>query len=1007
MSFSFSNLQLPEYFAENRLSAHSDHHWYPDQTQFNKGENPQILSLNGSWNFSYAINDNETPKNFESIQYDCHDWNTIQVPGHIQMQGYDRPQYANQQYPWDGLEDVALGACPVKFNPTACYVKYFTLPKEMENKRIFLSFQGVESCVALWLNGTYIGYSSNSFSPCEFELTDSMTEGENKLALKVYKWNCGSWFEDQDFYRFSGIYRDVYLYAVEDLHVMDLKVDATLNDALTTGTLSVQGTLLSSCNYQIHLEIDGLLDDTVTGCDDHFSVSYNVENPLLWSAEHPNLYALNITIQNENGEIKEHIVQKIGFRRFELKDGLMLLNGKRIVFKGVNRHDFSADVGRAVTKEHILRDLLTIKKNNMNAVRTCHYPDNAILYDLCDELGLYLIAENNLETHGTWQNSADRIATCLPGNRTEWKPMLLDRIDSTYETAKNHPSVLIWSVGNESFGGTVIVDMANRFRELDDTRLVHYEGVFNDRRYSDESSDMESQMYPSAASIQEFLDTHPEKPFICCEYAHSMGNSTGGLEYYTNLTDTNPRYQGGFIWDYMDQAILGKDHYGQDAYFYGGDLDDRPCDYSFSGNGICYPDGTESPKMAEVKFDYQNISIEFNEDNFLVINKNLFTNTDEYDCVVSVSKDGILLKEQPVSTHTEPLSEDSYPLPFAKETEPGEYSILVSFRLKEDHPWANAGHEVAFGESIYKVEKPVKEHEGDDLEILDTDFNIGVIGNGFNVLFSKLEAGLVSYKVNGKEMLKNIPKPNFWRPMVENDLGGQINLYCAQWKLASLYVSHRKYGKGLWHPDYFPTVEKDPRCATITFHYHMPTTPASSCDVSYKVYPDGVIECSLDYKAVEGLAPMPEFGMIMKIDADYDTLTWYGNGPQECYCDRQNGVKLGIYDGKVKDQLAKYLRPQESGNHTKVRWAKVTDETGHGLCFEGDEMNFSALPWTPHEIDCAEHPYELPPIHYTVLRMSANQMGVGGDDTWGSIPHPEYWLPKEKDMHFSFKFYAI
>ena len=1004
MSFSFDVLNDPQRFALNRLPARSDHRWYLDEDGREDGENPLFLSLNGPWRFAYARNEEQIPAGFEQPEFSCAGWTTIPVPAHIQMEGYDTPQYVNQQYPWEGWEDVALGEAPRAFNPVACYVKEFTLPPQMGDKRTFLCFQGVESCVAVWLNGRFIGYSSNSFSPCEFELTDGLQPGSNRLALRVYKWNCGSWLEDQDFFRFSGIYRDVYLYAVPALHVRDLKVVPTLNDSFDWGTVSLSGTLLGGGDWTIGLKWNGLTLGRFSGSGEAFSYRFSVENPLLWSAEQPNLYDLELNLYDGEGRLMEVLPQQVGFRRFEMKDGLMQLNGKRIVFKGVNRHDFDASVGRAVTGDMIRRDLLTMKRNNINALRTSHYPDNPLVYELCDQLGLYVIAENNMESHGTWQVSLNREATALPGDRQEWKPMLLDRIESTYQTCKNHPSILIWSVGNESFGGTVIRDMADRFRALDDTRLVHYEGVFNDPRYRVESSDMESQMYPSAASIQAFLDEHPDRTFICCEYTHSMGNSNGGMKYYTDLTDTEPRYQGGFIWDFMDQAIRGKDRYGNTAYFYGGDLDDRPTDYAFSGNGICYADGTETPKMAEVKFLYQNITAEVSRDSVTVVNKNLFTSTDAFDCVVTVEKNGRPLRKAALPTAVAPLSTETYPLPFSPETRPGEYAVTVSFRLKEDTPWAKRGHEVAFGQHVYRIEGPAAVRAVNPLRIIETGFDIGVSGPDFRVLFTKADGGLSSYQYAGRELLKTIPLPNFWRPVVDNDLGGQVNLRCAQWKVGSEFVTHRQFGKGYWHPDYAPTLEAAEDSAIITYTYRMPTSPASSCQVAYTVHSDGEVECRLRYDPVPGLPPMPEFGMLFKLDADLDQLEWYGNGPAESYVDRDNGVRLGIWKGSVREQMARYLRPQESGAHTGVRWARVTDCRGDGMEFSGDGMMFSALPWTPHEIDCAQHPYELPPVHYTVVRCALQQMGVGGDDTWGSIPHPEAWLPENTPLEFTFRF---
>ncbi len=1000
MSFDYDLLKSPLFFSENRLPAHSDHTWYPSHEDMEDGINPLRLSLNGYWYFACARNENQVPPGFEGTGFDCHTWGHIAVPAHIQMEGYDVPQYTNCQYPWDGWQETAPGNIPNEFNPVACYVKYFSLPEEMLGKRVFISFQGVESCIALWLNGRYVGFSSNSFSPCEFELTMLLQQGENKLAARVYKWSAGSWLEDQDFFRFSGIYRDVYLYAIPKHHIQDLKVAATLDESLTNGSVTLSGTMADERECLVNIIFGGQLFKTIHGRSS-FSATLDIADPLLWSAETPNLYDLNITVLDKENVLQEVVVQKVGFRQFGIKDGIMQLNGKRIVFKGVNRHDFSADVGRAVTGDMIRRDLLTMKRNNINALRTSHYPDSSLVYELCDELGLYVIAENNMESHGAWSvGGAHPYGDSLPGDRMEWAPMLLDRVESTYHTAKNHPSILIWSLGNESCGGMVIRDMANRFRELDNTRLIHYEGVFHARHFETECSDMESQMYTPAAGIKEFLDSHTDKPFICCEYAHAMGNSLGGMDRYTDLTDTEPRYQGGFIWDFTDQAIRGKDRFGNAAYFYGGDMDDRPSDYAFSGDGICYADGTETPKMPAVKFNYQNITARVGPDKVTIINKSLFTPTNAYDCFVTVLKNGEPLRKGSLSTNVEPLSEKTCALPFKPETRPGEYAVTVSFCLRHDTKWAKAGHEVAFGQGVYKVEAPAKVKKNKPLRIVRGTFNTGVIGECFRALFSHQDCGLVSYQYGGTEMLKAMPLPNFWRALTDNDHGGLTGQKTAQWKIGSQLISHRSMGQAAQNP----VTESGDDTVTIIFTYHMPTNPASSCRTAYTVHGDGTVDCRLTYEPVAGLPPMPEFGMLFKMDADYDQLAWYGNGPGESYCDRTAGTRLGIWKGTVKDQMARYLHPQESGCHTGVRWAKVTDYRGRGLIFSGDGMEFSALPWTPHEIDCAQHFYELPPVNYTVVRCIWRQMGVGGDDSWGSIPHPDFWLPDSKSLEFTFSF---
>ena len=1028
MSFEIKKIHDPKFFKENCMAAHSDHVAYANETEAEEKKSSFRLLLDGIWKFHYARNYTQTVNGFEAETFDCKCWEDIRVPAHIQMEGYDIPQYVNIQYPWDGREDVWRDAVPSEFNPVASYVKYFTLPEGFRKSGLYISFQGVESGFALWLNGHYVGYSEDSFTPSDFDLTPYVKEGENKLAVQVFKWTSSSWCEDQDFYRFSGIFRSVYLYTMPKMHVYDLKVqpvvdEAVLNaDLLVTMQMCGEGkarlTLTGSRNYSVLEEKEEqiIFSEELPVSEGEVHFEKEVKKPDLWSAEIPNLYTLTIECFDQNGERSELVSQRIGFRRFEMKDGIMTLNGKRIVFKGVNRHEFSSKTGRAVTREEVLKDIVTMKQNNINAIRTCHYPDASIIYDLCDEYGLYMIAENNLESHGSWDAAMHGSVpkdTIVPGDNMDWEPMMLDRVNSCYQRDKNHPAVLIWSVGNESYGGKVIFDMSEKFRALDPYRLVHYEGIFNDRRY-EATSDMESQMYTSVENVKKFLAEHKEKPFIMCEYTHAMGNSCGAMHKYTDLTDTEPRYQGGFIWDYIDQSILKKDRYGKDFQAYGGDFLERPTDYNFSGNGICYGgDRDPSPKMQEVKFNYQNISILFEkEGKFTVVNKNLFANTDRFRCVAVLQKNGVVVKKQEIETAVPPLSTKDYEIPFAilraddkdqKKDTDAEYTLTVSFRLKEDMSWADAGHEVAFGQKIYKKipafhasEKPIR--------VVHGKVNIGVKGEDFDCLFSMLSGGLVSYRYAGKEMIEKIPMPNFWRAPVDNDNGSMAPARYAQWKIASMYISHRNGGMF----DNVPTkVEEKDNTVTVTYTYFMPTTPAGKCQVSYTVFGDGTIETKLMYDPVEGLPDMPEFGMMFQFNADYDNLTWYGMGSEETYADRRHGAKLGIYSSKVADNMAKYLVPQECGNKVGVRYVRLVDAKGRGMMFEGDELSFSALPYTPHELENAAHVYELPQVHHTIVRVALAQMGVGGDDSWGSLVHPEYHIDVTKPLEFTFRFKGI
>ncbi len=1012
----------PKVFAQNRLPAHSDHVAYRSAAELASKKSSYRVCLDGVWHFHYVKNFDDAPEGFYKTDYDTSTWDRIRVPAHIQMEGYDRPQYVNVQYPWDGRQMLTPPEIPTEFNPVADYVRLFTVPSEFKEHKVHISFQGVESGFALWLNGEYVGYSENSFDPAEFDLTDKLSDGINKLCVRVFKWTAGSWCEDQDFFRFSGIFRSVFLLAVPETHVYDLSVEPVVSADLKKASIKLK--LLTSGKGKVDLSlsnkgekvIEGTIPlshsgETVGSCD--------INKPLLWSAEEPNLYELILTVRDESGAAIEVIRQLVGFRRFEMKDGLMLLNGKRIVFKGVNRHEFSNKNGRVPDRNELLTDIVTMKKNNINAIRTSHYPDDSALYELCDIYGLYLIAENNMETHGTWEpfeRGAKGKEYVVPGDNEIWEGLLLDRVNSCYQRDKNHPSILIWSCGNEAHGGTVIKKMSDKFKELDQGRLVHYEGIFHDRRFP-ETSDMESQMYPPVASIKKFLEENKEKPFICCEYSHAMGNSCGGMHLYTDLTDTEPRYQGGFIWDYIDQSITKKDRYGKEFEAFGGDFGERPNDGNFSGNGITYGDRTPSPKMQEVKFNYQNITAEFDKNcrKIKVTNKNLFVNTNTFDAFISLSTNGIEICREKIDVAVAPLSSKTVNVPSSilekasvietaqsMQDEFCEFVLTVSFVLKEDTLWANRGYEVAFGQGILKTVSA--QHEGTlPLKIVVGNNNLGVYGDDFSTTFTYPQASLVSYTYGGREMLAKNPTPNFWRSPTDNDNGYMETFRYAQWKIASMYSVLRRPDDGFALPDVIP----GEKSITIRYTYYLPTTPESTCHVAYEVFNTGVVRCEMDMDLVRELGDMPEFGMLFKLSADFDQVTWYGLGPEDTYEDRKRGGKLGLYSNEVKDNVARYLVPQECGNKCGVRYAKVTDKRGRGMMFFGKPFSFSALPYSPHELENAYHPFDLPEVHYTYVRTSLQQMGIAGDDSWGSRPHPEYRLPSEGRLEFEFYFMGI
>ncbi|MBN9373926.1 MAG: beta-galactosidase, partial [Cellulomonas sp.] len=526
MTFDISRVADPEYFAENRLAAHSDHRWFRDADEAASGVSGYEQSLSGMWKLHYAKNPGQRVEGFEALDHDTSGWDDIRVPAHIQLEGYDRAQYTNVQYPWDGHEAVEPGEVPQRYNPVASYVRTYTPDRPLApGERLSVAFQGAESAVAVWHNGVYVGYAGDSFTPSEFDLTDTLVAGENKLAAQVVKWTSGSWIEDQDFYRFSGLFRDVVLYRRPAVHAEDVRVRSTVSDDLAEAIVSVQVSLAGRGSVRAALEGVGELSEAGDG-----ELVVRVAAPRLWSAEDPFRYTLTLQLRDAEGALAEVVPLRVGIRRFGIEDGLLKVNGRRVVFKGVNRHEFGLD-GRVMSREQTEADVRLMKAAGINAVRTSHYPNNSFFYDLCDEYGLYVVDEMNLEAHGLW-DAVNRgrltVDQAVPGDRPEWLPALLDRAASMVQRDKNHACVVMWSCGNESFGGKDILAVSNYFREVDD-RPVHYEGVHWDDRYP-ETSDVVSRMYAPAAEIEAFLATHRDKPFVLCEYAHAMGNSFGAVD---------------------------------------------------------------------------------------------------------------------------------------------------------------------------------------------------------------------------------------------------------------------------------------------------------------------------------------------------------------------------------------------------------------------------------------------------------------------------------------------
>ena len=622
-------LDNPEVFKVNQLEPHSDHCYYLDYSDMKKEKNPLLQSLNGQWEFAYSKNVMERPVDFYKETFDASGFDKIMVPGHIELAGYDKIRYINTMYPWEGKEYhrgaysmEATGAeegmfSEAQYNPVGSYIKYFDLDKNMCGKRIHICFEGVEEAMYLWLNGQFIGYAEDSFTPSEFDLTPYVKEKGNVLAVQVHKMSTAAFLEDQDFFRFFGIFRNVTLKAIPDVHLEDVWFKPVLNQDNESGSVSVSmkvsatdsqnvtaGFILKDREENILVEKSLQLNKE----NDHLegTICVDLESVRLWDNHNPYLYHAYIELKAEDGSLAEVIPYDIGFRRIEIIDKVIYLNGKRLVITGVNRHEWNAKTGRCIGVEDMKADISCMLRNNINSVRTCHYPDQIPWYYMCDNAGIYVMAETNLESHGSFQKLGAIEPSCnVPGSFPQWRDAVLDRAKNNFETFKNHTSILFWSLGNESYAGDDIEAMNVYFAEKQDGRLVHYESSYYNRAYEDTISDLETRMYAKPEDVEEYLNNSPKKPYILCEFMHDMGNSMGGLGSYMKLIDKYDRYHGGFIWDFIDQAIMVKDPVtGKDVLRYGGDFDDKPADYEFSANGIVFADRKEKPAMQEVRYYY-------------------------------------------------------------------------------------------------------------------------------------------------------------------------------------------------------------------------------------------------------------------------------------------------------------------------------------------------------------------------------------------------------------------
>jgi beta-galactosidase len=960
-----------------------------------------LLLLNGKWRFHWVSKPADRPKDFFRPEYDVSAWKEIAVPSNWQLQGYDVPIYLNEDYPFPADPP----RIPNDRNPVGSFRTEFTIPNSWPGRQVFLHFDGVASAFYAWLNGSPVGYSEDSRTPAEFNITPFLRPGRNILAVEVYRWSDGSYLECQDFWRLSGIFRNVYVFSTPSIHIRDFEIKADLDGDYRNAKLrakawvwnygsdagrnqTVEVALFDSANKPLGTGVlaRGTSEYIAPGAESLFLLQADIQNPLKWSAEHPNLYTAVLSLKDERGEIVEIESAKFGFRKVEIKGGQLLLNGQPILIKGVNRHEHDPVTGQFVSRESMVKDIILMKQHNINTVRTCHYPDDPQWYELCDQYGIYLIDEANIESHGMGYDPEVTLA-----NRPEWKKAHLDRIIRMVERDKNHPSVIIWSMGNEAGDGTNFEAGSEWIHRRDSSRPVHYE-----RSELRPHTDIYCPMYPGVDQIVAYAKQKPERPLIMCEYEHAMGNSCGNFQDYWDAIEQYPQLQGGCVWDWVDQGIWKTTPDGRKYFGYGGDFGDSPTDGNFCCNGLVLADRSVTPKTIEVKKVYQNVAfkpVELAAGRVEIVNKFFFTSLIGYQFLWSVSEDGTEIDSGELDRlDIGPRQNKAVTVPLKKlQPRPGaEYWLRFSVRLTDDLSWAPKGHEIAaeqFKLPFY-VAAPVTDFKSlPPLRKTETGEEVVIAGPEFEVRFDRVAGLLTSYRYEGIELLAKGPEPNFWRAPTDNDFGNGMEKRCAVWQKASANRTVESFAVE-------PIGESAVR---LVAQYDLPDVQ-SKHRTTYTVLGSG--EVIVDNQIRVGkkdLPELPRFGMRLRVPVEFERVEWYGRGPHENYWDRAASAFVGRYKSTAREQFIPYVSPQENGYKTDVRWVAVRDEEGRGLAFCGiDLLSFSALRYAIEDMTQRSrgtmHPTDLVERDFVELNIDYKQTGVGGEDSWGARPYPQYTL---------------
>jgi len=1033
----------PRVYGINKLPARATMIHYSDEYQALKAkreQSPWYMSLNGKWKFKFADSPDKAPKMFFLKNYNPTSWMDIDVPANWEMRGYGKPVYTSLRYPFihedeTALRDAEYGdwygktfppAIPHELNNVGSYRREFNIPESWEDHQVFIHFGGVSSAFYLWINGEFAGYSQGSRLPAEFNITPYLSAKKNSVSVKVYRWCDGSYLEDQDHWRMSGIHRDVYLYAEPGVHISDFFVQAGLDDNYENGILKIRPEIRQHSSRDLtHWTLDAklfndngqnLLGDSITGSvyeliNEKYPQRNNVkfafmetaiEAPDKWTAETPHLYTLVLSLKDSTGRVVDAKSCKVGFRIIEIRDGRLLINGKPITLIGVNRHDHSQTEGKTVSYENMLKDIFLLKQFNFNAVRTSHYPNDPVWYELCDKYGIYLIDEANIETHdlgGALSNDPD------------WSAAMLDRVARMVERDKNHPSVIIWSLGNESGMGPNHASMAGWVHEYDPTRPIHYEGARGDEK-DPAWVDVISYMYPQPSDIQELAqDNNDDRPIVMCEYAHSMGNSTGNLADYWDIIRSEDRLAGGFIRDWTDQGILQETEDGRKYWAYGGDFGEDHHDGNFCMNGLLNADQAPQPAMWECKKVFQPLAITplyVTSGVFRIENRYDFTNLNTLKGTWSITENGVVIDRGTIDpVDCKPGRSAILRINFSR---PGiqagsEYMITLKFFTTTGHDWAEAGHETAWEQfPLPWYVPPVRLsslNEMPEISWFENDSAIRVKGENFYAAFSKQSGLLEKYRFNGNELLNKPLRPNFWRPLTDNDRRNHETApHIAQkiWKEAGNYPRVKD-----WDIDH-----ERPQKLIITINISLDAAN-SEYIFTYTIYGTGEMVVAGDLIPGDDMPDLVRMGMQTAVPADLYNVSWYGRGPHENYSDRNRGAMTGRYAMPVEDQIFPYARPQENGNKTDVRWMALTNDEGQGILFVGAPlMNTSVWPWSQQKLDKASHLHELIKDTFLTVNIDYMQMGLGGNDSWSekAMPLPQYRLPAE-NYSYSFRFAPV